>query len=208
MKKLVLLGFCAFGLAQADVIPMLMGSGGVNCGIQGGTWGCDYSYTAQLHGESQLTATQSDHEEYFTLYDFNGYIADSAIVPGVGLWLVSTSNVGLTPSDIRGENFDDASVVNVTFTYVGNSDVAAGSDLGTFTLRSQFGPAVRAGRFASQATYAGVLSPNSPTWVQNTGHVDVPVPFRSDVEPIPEPMTMALIGSGLAGLGLFRRVRS
>lgn len=207
MKKLVLLGFCAIGLAQADIIPMLVGSGGVNCGVQGGTWGCDYSYTAQLHDDSQLTATQSDHEEYFTIYDFNGYIGDSAVAPGVNLWVVTAQNVGVTPSHINMTADDDPNVVNVTFTYVGNANVAGGSELGTFTLRSQFGPAVTTGHFASQATHA-ILSPNSPTWIQNVGHVDVPVPFRSDVEPIPEPMTMALIGSGLAGLGLFRRVRS
>lgn len=202
MKRLALLAFCAIGMAQADIIPMLVGSGGVNCGVQGGVWGCDYSYTASLHDDAMLTADQSEHDEYFTLYDFNGYIGGSAAAPGSGLWTISEQNSGVTPSDIRGENFDDPSVVNVTFTYIGNADVAGGSDLGTFTLRSQYGPAVKTGRFTSQATHT-----NSPLWVQNTGHVDVPVPFRSDVEPIPEPMTMALIGSGLAGLGLFRRFR-
>jgi hypothetical protein len=206
MKRFALLAFCAIGMAQADIVPMLVGTGGVNCGVQSGVWGCDYSYTAQLHDSAMLTADQQEHDEYFTIYDFNGYISGSAVAPGPGLWTVSEQNVGVTPSRILMGADDDPAIANVTFEYVGAADVAGGSSLGTFTLRSRFGPDVTGSHFTSQATHR-IVSPNSPSWIQNIGHVDVPVPFRSDVEPIPEPMSMALIGSGLAGIGLFRRVR-
>ena len=206
MKKLALLAFCAIGMAQADIVPMLVGTGGVGCGIESGVWGCNYSYTATLHDRAMLTADQSEHDEYFTIYDFNGYIAGSAAAPGVGLWMISEQVSGVTPSKIALGADDDAAIMNITFTYVGGADVPGGSELGTFTLRSQYGPAVTGSHFTSQATHR-IVSPNAPSWIQNVGHVDVPVPFRSDVEPVPEPMTMGLIGSGLVGLGLFRRFR-
>jgi hypothetical protein len=205
MKKLALLAFCAIGMARADIIPMLVGSGGVNCGVQGGVWGCDYSYTASLHGDAVLTADQTSHDEYFTIFDFNGYLAGSAAAPGAGLWVVTEQAIGVTPSHIDLVAEDDPAIMNITFKYVGGVDVAGGSSLGTFVLRSQFGPAVTNSHFASQATHA-IVTPNAEAWVQNVGQVDVPVPFRSD-NPIPEPLTTALIGSGLAGLGLFRRFR-
>lgn len=207
MKKFALVAFCAIGMAQADIVPVLVGTSGVNCGVQGGVWGCDYSYTATLHDRAMLTADQSEHDEYFTIYDFNGYIAGSATAPGAGLWTITEQNVGVTPSHIALGAEDDPTVANITFLYVGGSDVAGGSSLGTFTLRSEYGPAVTGSHFTSQATHR-IISPNAPSWIQNVGQVDVPVPFRSDVEPVPEPMTMGLIGSGLVGLGLFRRCRS
>src|SRR5688572_16916126 len=179
MKKFALLAFCAIGMAQADIIPMLVGSGGVNCGVQGGVWVCDYSYTARLHADAMLTADQTEHDEYFTIYDFNGYIAGSATPPGPSLWSVSEQALGITPSHID-MGAADLPGTNITFMYVGAADVAGGSNLGTFTLRSQFGPGIVPGFFSSQATHE-IVTPNAPSWIQNVGHVDLPSPFRSDV---------------------------
>jgi hypothetical protein len=199
MKKFVLLAFCAIGMAQADIIPMLV-SNGVNCGITGGTYQCEYNYEAQLHDDARLLGDQAEHVEYFTIYDFNGYIGGTASGPSG--WTPSSANLGLTEWEPAGDApFDDPSVANVTFRYTG-SGVAAGSNLGNFTISSTIGPEVIWGRFSSQATHT-----NSDRFVRNTGWVQIPVPGGGDTT-IPEPMTMGLIGSGLAGLGLFRRFRS
>lgn len=201
MKHLLLFAIAALGVAEASVIPILVGSGGVNCGVQSGVWGCDYNYTAKLHDNARLTANQSGHEEYFTFYDFNGIV--SASVANASDWSITIQPTGITPSNINASSFDLDDVQNVTFKYIGGVDVAAGSSLGMFLVRSTFGPAVTWGRFSSQATQT-----NGELFVQNTGNVQIAVPYRSDFEPVPEPMTMALFGSGLIGLGLFKRIRN
>ena len=154
--------------AQADIVLMLVGSGGVNRCVQSGVWGCDYSYTAQLHDRAMLTADQSKHDEYFTIYDFNGYIAGSAVARGSNLWDISEQDTNITPSHIALGADDDPLIANVAFTYVGTADVAGGSELGTFILRSRFGPDVTGSHFTSQATHR-IVSPNSPSWIQNIG---------------------------------------
>ena len=84
--------------------------------------------------------------------------------------------------------------------YFMNPGVAPEAD--SWTISEQ-NAGVPSRRFTLQATDP-LPRPDLPGWI---GHVGVPVPFRSDVEPIAEPLTIALIGTGLTSIGLYRRSR-
>src|SRR5512132_3026371 len=101
MKKVLFLTALAVGAANADIVPNLAaGNGGVTCAfdVGFGTNVCTFNYTATIHSETKLTAADDD-PEFFTIYDFNGYIDGSGVAPAG--WEFSTSGLGLTPSRIN-----------------------------------------------------------------------------------------------------------
>lgn len=192
MKKLLLMTVLAVGAANADIIPNLTGL--VTCGFEGGQNVCTYSYTATLHNETKLTAAK-DEDEFFTIYDFAGFISASAPTG----WLFSTTASGRTPDMIAIGAKDDPAIENLTFTYVGATDIAGGTAISGFDAKSRFGPATVADWYSSQAHKQGD-TPGSI--VQNVGQVQVPLPGQDEPGDVPEPMSMALLGGGLAALGL------
>lgn len=76
--------------------------------------GVEFSYTASTTSRTALV--QGD---YFTLYDFRGYIAGSAFAPTD--WSIEVQAVGVTPPGVNpgALSGDSASVVNLTFRYTG-----------------------------------------------------------------------------------------
>jgi hypothetical protein len=201
MKRLLLLALASFTLAQADIIPMIVGTGGTNCAAGSAGWTCDYNYTATVHDEAMLTARRDDHREFFTIYDFNGF-EGTVMSPTGWMWVPG----GLDPSLIDTSTIDNPFIPNITWEFTGGPNVPGGTVISGFMARSFNGPSIVQGYFSSQASHATV-SPG-PTWVQNVGHVDVPNPLATPGETaIPEPMSMALIGSGFMAIGLLRKFR-
>lgn len=208
--KVVSLSLLAMGMLRADLIPIQVGSGSVNCGIQSNVLTCDYSYAVNLAPGAQLTgadAAGEQDDEFFTIYDFGGYLEGSAAAaPG---WSISAAKIGRTPAGVTVA--DDADRWNVTFLYAGPETLTAGSSplyVGTFTLSSTLGPTWQSGVRTAQTTngQTGLIVPNIG---------DVQLPGVSDgsggtesqnLAAVPEPATAILLAGGLATLALRKRV--
>jgi len=153
-----------------------------------------WTYAIVLPTDSQL---QSGN--FFTIYDFRGFVADSVVTPAN--WEFTLANVGPTPELVRPE--DDPTLPNLSFRYTGPTIDAGQTGLGNFWAVSTFGNKTDS-FFTAQTnrTSDGLIDTNITT-------TNVPVPVASPEPPpaVPEPGTLALAGIGLPLYGLFRRFR-
>ena len=180
MKKTYFLGLIAFATmmtARADIIPTLFSVTPTGPNF---TW----DYTGIVTNNQTVNAG-----DFFTIYDFGGYVAGSAVAP-LG-WSVSVQLLGITPSDVIPA--DDPSLFNLTWTYNGEVPIVGDSSLGGhFTAVSTFQDPTR-DNFTAQATRSN--GPQAGTKVDNIGMIDVPVPEMSALFPI-----LSVCGAGLLSL--------
>ena len=180
MKKTYFLGLIAFATmmtARADIIPTLFSVTPTGPNF---TW----DYTGIVTSNQTVNAG-----DFFTIYDFGGYVAGSAVAP-LG-WSVSVQLLGITPSDVIPA--DDPSLFNLTWTYHGEAPIVGDSSLGGhFTAVSTFQDPTR-DNFTAQATRSN--GPQAGTKVDNIGMIDVPVPEMSALFPI-----LSVCGAGLLSL--------
>ncbi len=172
-------------LAPAGLLP-----GEVTLTAEGGT--TRLTYAVVLPTDSQLKAGN-----YFTIYDFAGYIPGSEAAPDG--WKFGLANVGPTPAATDPQ--DDPAVPNLSWTYTGPTlDGQAG--LGNFWASSQFidvGPTYFTAQ--TQTTIGGRTDTNITTTL-------VPVGTASGGGPtVPEPGTLVLAGLGLPAAALVGRRR-
>jgi len=176
--------------ASADIIPVF------NVSTPTGGGGCEFSYNVSIASGSKV-----ETGNYFTIYDFNGYVAGSAFAPAD--WSISVQNTGITPP--TQSVTDDAGVENITFTYTGAA-----------TLVGPINPVGGVGAFGAESTlcdekplgqYASHTQKNNPghadngTDQENNGFLVTPAA-------VPETSSLMLLVPGLVPLGIMLRRRA
>jgi hypothetical protein len=136
--------------------------------------GFSYSYSISSTSPDEVV----NDTDFFTIYDFAGYVAGSAVAPAG--WTVSVQNLGINVPLVSPTNPDNPTIPNLTFTAVGNKGVV--NNLGGFTATSVFGATVL-GSYTSLTTNAAL------------GNTDIGTTARVTV-PTPEPSTMLLALAG------------
>jgi hypothetical protein len=136
--------------------------------------------------------------DYFTIYDFVNFVPGSNTQPANWAFNSTVTGLGSTPSSEVGDIIDLPGIPNLTWYYVGSTDIVGPADLGLFTARSSFNvPAV--GDYAADVTLTSAGNFASG----NDGNVAVPAALQ-----VPEPTSLLLMGSGFLALGLLRLKRS
>jgi hypothetical protein len=187
MRKIRILGLAAFSAmtiaAYADVIPTLSS-------ITGGGGDFSWNYSANVTVDQRV-----DHDDFFTIYDFGNFVPGSNTQPAG--WAFSFALLGRTPPLVLPH--DDPSILNLTWTYIGQNPIIGPAALGIFSINTNTNQ-VGTSDFAAQATRNG--GPNDGSKISNVGDVSVPVPEMSALLPI-----LSVCSAGLLALlpSLLRR---
>jgi hypothetical protein len=195
--------FAAAVVAVAIAAPVRAGLLPVSVSIQPEAGNFRWTYSVVLPTDMKLQAG-----DYFTIYDFGGYVDGSANLTSAfpddsasGFWSVSTANVGPTPAMLNPE--DDAGVSNITWTYNGPTIPSGKVTLGNFAATSIYED--------TQSSFFTATNPRAVDGVVDSNITETITPLGDDDTPpppgVPEPTTLALAGLGLPILGVARWVR-
>ncbi len=198
-----------FVVAAATGVAVAMSAGSANAGllpvsvtVQPEANNFRWTYSVVLPTNMSLQAGN-----YFTIYDFAGYVPGSATVTSAGpdpsyskYWSVSTSLTGPTPSGLTPS--DNPNIENLTFTYNGPTIPQGQLSLANFSADSTFSN-------TGTGSFAGT-NPRAADGITDNNLTDTNVPVGTSIPgPVgtPEPTTLALAGLGLPLLGLARLLR-
>lgn len=136
---------------------------------------------------------------FFTVYDFNGYVPGSAEAPAG--WTLSVGKLGPTPDRLNPQ--DDPMLDNLTWKYSGPTIESGQIGLGNFWALSKFTD--QANSFLTATT----LRTSDGKSDNNITSTIVPVGATTPPPPpgVPEPTTLLMAAVGLPLVGLARRLR-
>lgn len=181
--------------ARAGLLP-------VSVSVQPEAGNFRWTYSIVLPTDMKLQAG-----DYFTIYDFGGYVAGSGQVlspypddAATGFWTLSTGKTGPTPDRLNPQ--DDANTDNLTWTYNGPTIPAGKVTLGNFAATSLFEN--------SQASFFTATNPRAAGGERDSNITETITPTGLLTPPtpgVPEPTTLALAGLGLPIVGVARWLR-
>ena len=157
-----------------------------------------YSYLAQLSADQKIDTSLG--RNFGVIYDFAGLISatSTALVAGITVATVQEATTVPQPSF---QAVPDSSVLNIRTEITGTFESASLADIYRVLAVSSIGPATMLITQSAQAVKDVPGDPSNNTLSGNSVMVEGP-------NPVPEPGTLLLIGSGLVGLGIIRRRRN
>jgi hypothetical protein len=174
---------------KADIIPVF------NAATPSAN-GCEFSYNVEIPANSRVNTG-----DYFTIYDFNGYVAGSEFAPAD--WDISVQFTGIDVPSQAGIT-DSGSIENLTFTYVGAATifgpVSPVGGVGAFGAESIMCEVQSSGQYAGSSHKQNPGHPDDNTLQGNQGFLVTPAA-------IPEASSLMLLVPGLAPLGIMLRRR-
>ena len=201
MKRLSVLCVLALALCTVSLANIIPTSITVT-GTGPYTWTYDLQLSSDQNVNSGFAPTVNpvphinlNFAGFLTIYDFAGYVTGSCSGP-TG-WACTSQNVGYTPDDVIPT--DNPNLVNITWAYTSGPTLLgqpSGIDLGFFSAVSTYNNPTLVS-YASRG-----IANNGPqigTIADNVGNTQGPAP-------IPEPATLALLGSGILAGAI--RIRS
>lgn len=193
MCVLGVLGFSVAAMtakADPDIIPTFHAInvvGGLN----------QVTYSVQLTNGERLNSAPAV-PEYFTIYDFAGFVAGTNFQPLD--WTFVSSPIGYTDPSLLSAVHDNPGIPNLTWEYTGTAPLVGPLDLGLFGASSTYSQLIR-GNFSAVALGN---DPSDPTqYNQPIGNIG-PVAVLAT----PEAASVALLLPGLLPLGLVLRRRN
>jgi hypothetical protein len=186
----VALALMSGGMAKADIIPVFNAADPSDNG-------CVFSYNVEIPSNTKVFKG-----DYFTIYDFNGYVSGSEFAPAD--WSITVQNSGI---DVPGQVgiFDDPNVENLTFIYTGAVTILGPVNpvggIGAFGAESINCDTRGLGRYAASSHKQNPGQPDNNTLQGNQGYLVTPAA-------VPEASSLLLLIPGLVPLGLAIRRRS
>ncbi|HEV3386409.1 MAG TPA: PEP-CTERM sorting domain-containing protein [Gemmata sp.] len=195
--------FTAAVALGVSVTPAKAGLLPVSVTVQPEAGNFSWTYSVVLPTNVQLQAG-----DYFTVYDFSGYVKGTATVTSAypsaanaANWSVAASLTPQIPAHLNP--VDNTTIPSLTWTYNGPTINPAGQvTLGNFSAISMY-KASTTGYFTATST----VTTNGQTDANITETL-IPTGSSAGAPPgVPEPTTLALAGLGLPFIGFVRSIR-